>query len=58
MALPKHYMTEAGRQAIIEACRPMRDRLAELRAQRPFRDFDRKVVNRAAYRNPLLQVRS
>lgn len=50
----RHYMTEAGKQAIIEACREHQAKLSELRSQRPFRSLGKtgNVVSIASARKP------
>ncbi len=51
-----HYLTPQGAAEVQAAIAAHRAKIAELRSQRPFRDFGRKVVSLAAYRaNPLLQ---
>ena len=51
-----HYLNPQGAAEVQAAIDAHKDRIAVLRAQRPFRDFARKVPNLAAFRaNPLLQ---
>lgn len=54
MPVPSHYMTPAGRDAIVKACAKHRNRLALLRAMRKAPNVVRLPVRRVA--NPLMGV--